>query len=145
MKELRTEIEIGAPKERVWDMLTDFEAFTDWNPFLQKATGTPAVGERLEIYIKPPGGMGMTIKPTVKTSDPGKEFRWRGKLLVSGLFDGEHVFELRPTDGGCRLVHREEFTGILVAPMLALIGKKTRQGFEDMNAALKQRAESTAN
>ncbi len=143
MRELRTEIEIRAAVERVWNMLIDFESYPDWNPFIQRATGIPLVGERLEIYLKPPGGMGVTIKPTVKISDPGKEFRWKGKLMISGLFDGEHIFELRPTAGGCNLIHREEFTGILVRPMLALVGSNTRQGFADMNAALKLRAEST--
>ncbi len=142
MREMRTEIEINATPERVWAKLTDFESYADWNPFMQRATGDPSVGERLNIYIKPPGGMGMTIKPTVKAWDPGKEFRWKGKMGISGLFDGEHIFELESADGGCHLVHREEFTGLLVAPMLALIGKKTRQGFDGMNAALKLRAES---
>ena len=140
---MRTEIEIDATPERVWDMLTDFESYPDWNPFMQRATGERSVGERLEIYLKPPGGMGVTIKPTVVTSDPGKEFRWKGKMGISGLFDGEHIFELRPTDSGCHLDHHENFTGILVLPMLALVGKKTLQGFNDMNAALKLRAEST--
>ncbi len=143
MRELRTEIEINAAKERVWDTLMDFESYPDWNPFIQRATGIPAIGEMLEIYLKPPGGIGITINPTVTVSDPGKEFRWKGNLGISGLFDGEHIFELRPTDRGCNLIHREEFTGILVTPMLAVVGNKTRQGFADMNAALKQRAEST--
>ena len=143
MRQLRTEIEINASPERVWDMLMDFESYPDWNPFIQRAFGKPAVGERLEIYIKPPGGIGMTIRPTVKASDPGKECRWKGKLGISGLFDREHVFELRSTGGGCNLIQREEFTGILVRPMLALVGNNTRQGFADMNAALKLRAEST--
>lgn len=143
MKELRTEIEINATPERVWDTLMDFQSYPEWNPFMQKATGKTSVGERLEIYLKPPGGMGVTIKPTVMTFNPGREFRWKGKLGISGLFDGEHIFELRPTDSGCHFVHHENFTGILVLPMLALVGKKTLQGFNDMNAALKLRAEST--
>ncbi|MCH7739399.1 MAG: SRPBCC domain-containing protein [Chloroflexi bacterium] len=143
MKELRTEIEINATPERVWDTLMDFQSYPEWNPFMQKAAGKTSVGERLEIYLKPPGGMGVTIKPTVMTFNPGREFRWKGKMGISGLFDGEHIFELRPTDSGCHLVHHEKFTGILVLPMLALVGKKTLQGFNDMNAALKLRAEST--
>ena len=142
MKELRTEIEINAAIWRVWNTLIDFDSYPDWNPFIQRAAGIPEVGERLEIYLKPPGGMGVAIEPTVMVSDPGRELRWKGNFGVSGLFDGEHIFELRPTNRGCNLIHREEFTGILVRPMLAALGNKTRQGFADMNAALKLRVES---
>ena len=144
MREIQTVTEIAATPDEVWDVLLDFESYPEWNPFMQRAAGNPSVGESLEIYIKPPGGMGVTIKPTVITSYPGKEFRWKGRMGFSGLFDGEHIFELRPTDRGCNLIHREKFTGILVTLMLAVIGNKTRQGFADMNAALKLRAESTA-
>ena len=33
-KEIRGEIEIMASPQKVWKALTDFEAFTDWNPFI---------------------------------------------------------------------------------------------------------------
>ena len=32
MKELRSEIEIQASDERVWQLLTDFPRFAHWNP-----------------------------------------------------------------------------------------------------------------
>ena len=143
MREFRTEIEINATPDQVWEALMDFDSYSEWNPFVQSASGNQVPGETLKIYIKPPKGMGMTIKPKVKKVEPGSEFRWKGKMLISGLFDGEHIFELRPTDNGCHFTRREEFTGILVSPMLRLVGKKTQRGFNEMNAALKQRVEST--
>jgi uncharacterized protein YndB with AHSA1/START domain len=32
MRELGTEVEIAAPPERIWEILTDFAAYPDWNP-----------------------------------------------------------------------------------------------------------------
>ena len=55
MKELRTEIEIQASAERVWQLLTDFPSFPQWNPFIRKASGNIRVGERLEVNIQPSG------------------------------------------------------------------------------------------
>ncbi len=143
MKELRTEIEIDAPARRVWDVLTDFESLPEWNPFMQRASGELTPGATLEIHLKLPDGMGMTFKPRVLVAEPGRELRWVGSTLFPGIFDGEHIFEIEPVDGGsCRLVQREQFSGVLVWPMLAMIGGKTRRGFEAMNQALKARAEA---
>ncbi len=143
MKELRSEITIDAPAHRVWEVLTDLGSFPDWNPFMQRASGEVAVGKKLVVYLKPPGGMGMSFKPRVLKIDPNREFRWLGHLVVKGIFDGEHIFEIEPTgDAKCIFVQREEFRGIMVSPMLAMIGKSTVRGFKEMNQALKTRAEN---
>ncbi len=54
MRELRSEVTINAPAERVWELLTDFGSFPDWNPFMQRASGEVVVGEKLVVYLKPP-------------------------------------------------------------------------------------------
>ena len=96
MKELRTEIEIQATAERVWQLLTDFPSFPQWNPFIRKASGNIRVGERLEVKLQPSGASAMTFRPTVLKVEPNREFRWLGHLLIPGLFDGEHIFTIEP-------------------------------------------------
>ena len=54
--ELRTEVEIAAPTEAVWETLTDLAAYPDWNPFIVSAEGRATVGERLTNRLPPPGG-----------------------------------------------------------------------------------------
>lgn len=49
MRELRSEVTIDAPAERVWELLTDFGSLPDWNPFMQRASGEVAVGEKLLV------------------------------------------------------------------------------------------------
>jgi uncharacterized protein YndB with AHSA1/START domain len=57
-RELQTEIDIAAPAERVWRILTDFDAYPDWNPFIRKIQGRPEPSGKLEVRIEPPGGRG---------------------------------------------------------------------------------------
>ena len=145
MRELRTEIAIDAPTDRVWAILTDFDSFPDWNPFMLRAQGNVKVGETIEVYVKQPDGIGMTFKPRVLAAEPNREFRWKGRMVMPGIFDGEHIFEIEELgDGSCRFVQREQFTGILTSLMLRFIGKKTLRGFEMMNTALKARAEAAS-
>jgi hypothetical protein len=141
-KQLRTEIVIDATPEKVWQVLTDFDAYPQWNPFMTRASGTPAAGERLTIRMQPAGGRAMTFRPTVREAVPRRRLRWLGHLLVPGIFDGEHSFTLEPLDGGgVRLVQQEDFRGVLVPLLARWLDRRTLPAFELMNQALKQRAE----
>jgi hypothetical protein len=143
-REIETRIEIDAPPERVWSVLTDFPRMGSWNPFIRSISGSPVPGERLSVHIAPPGKRGMRFNPTVVAADAPRELRWLGHLLRHGLFDGEHYFLLERTGGGkTLLIHGEKFSGILVG----LLGRgldATKAGFDAMNRALKRQAEETA-
>ncbi len=134
-------IEIHATPQQVWSVLTAFEAYGSWNPFMDRIEGRPEVGSRLVVHMSPPGGRGMTFKPVVLAATAPRELRWLGKLWPGGLFDGEHSFLLEPTEtGGTELVHSETFRGILVALFKGTLSK-TDDGFEAFNSALKARVE----
>ena len=135
-------IDIDAGRQAVWDVLTDFAAYGDWNPFMDRIDGTPEVGQKLVVHMTPPGGRGMTFKPTVLVATPAQELRWLGTLGVRGIFDGEHSFVLTPgPDGTTRLTHAETFSGILVSAFKGTLGK-TDAGFDAFNQALKSRVET---
>jgi hypothetical protein len=144
VKTLYSTIDIDASPERVWNILTDFTAYPTWNPFITRITGPPRVGARLDVRLQPPGGMGITMHPTVLEVVPGSTLRWLGRLGVPGVFDGEHHLVLEPLDATrTRLIQQERFRGLLVAVFASSLDKHTLAGFHAMNAALKARAEAT--
>lgn len=111
---------------------------------MDRVEGTPEVGTKLTVHMTPPGGRGMTFKPTVLAATPGEELRWLGKLGFGGLFDGEHFFVLTPrAHGATRLTHGENFSGVLVALMKGSL-TNTHAGFDAFNQALKERVEKPA-
>jgi hypothetical protein len=140
LRRIETAIDIAASPRAVWDVLVDFAAYPDWNPFIRRLQGEARVGARLEVTVQPPGGKPMTFKPTVLAAEPARELRWLGRVLMPGLFDGEHGFRLEATAGGCRLHHGETFGGILV-PLFGRMLAGTEQGFVALNEALKERVE----
>ena len=143
MKQLHTQIEIDAPAKRVWELLTDFASYPQWNPCIRYISGHPAPGERLQARLEPPGGRAMTFKPKVLTAEPNRELRWLGHLLVPGVFDGEHSFTIEPMEANrVRFVQREAFKGLLVPLLARSLETNTQRGFEQMNRALKERAEA---
>lgn len=90
----------------------------------------------------------MTIKQdlfevTASVTDPEREFRWRGKLPIPGLFDGEHRFQLDQIAANqVQFIHSEQFSGLLMPLLAKSLNTTIREGFETMNRALKARAET---
>jgi hypothetical protein len=139
---LTTSILIKAAPEKVWEVLTDFESYPSWNPFIRSLTGDVATGKKIRVTLHPPGGSAMTFKPKVLAFDPSHEFCWLGHLWIKGLFDGEHRFVLQDNgDGTTLFLHSEHFGGILLPLFQKMLETKTKAGFEQMNEALKKRVE----
>ena len=142
MKELNNELEINASAERVWHLLTDFAKFPQWNPFIQRVSGEPIAGSRLDVTIQPSGTEATTIRPIVLKAEPNRELRWRGQWLTPGLLDDEHIFTIEPLGiGRVRFTQREIFTGIFSSFADHRRNTDTRRGFREMGKALKLRAE----
>jgi hypothetical protein len=140
-RSLQAEIEIRGTAEQVWAVLTDFAAYRDWNPFIVQGSGTALPGHRLELRMRL-NGRTTTFRPQVQEADPGRKLRWLGRLVMPGLFDGEHSFTIRPTGPGqVRLTQHEEFRGLLAPVLLAMIAKPTLASFQQMNQAVKARVE----
>jgi len=141
MQILDASAEIDAPAERVWQVVSDFARYPEWNPFIVRAAGDQRPGANLEIKIVAPGMRAVTFKPRVLDVRPGRLIRWKGKLLVPGLFDGRHALTVDPIgDARSRFTTHEEVTGILV-PFLGKVMRASQQGFEQMARAVKARAE----
>jgi uncharacterized protein YndB with AHSA1/START domain len=65
--DISTTVEIDTPKQLVWEVLTDFSAYHEWNPYME-IEGTPQVGTELTVHMGAGGGRGMVFKPAVLAS-----------------------------------------------------------------------------
>lgn len=139
VKQIKTSIIINASKEKVWEILTDFKSYPEWNSFIKSVSGDVKVGNQIQIKLQ-----GMTFKPTILTFNENTELKWLGHLWFKGLFDGEHSFLLTDNGNGTTsFEQRENFSGILVKLFSKSLDKDTKNGFEQMNKELKIRVEKT--
>lgn len=137
-----SEWEIDAPPQDVWSVLTDFDAFPSWNPFIRRAEGHLAVGERLKIKIVVYGKRTTTFEPRVTRVDAPHELRWQARTIAPGLMDVERGFAIDAIDGQrSRLRQWETCTGVLV-PLLfgpGKLGVHLEEGYARMNVAIAAR------
>ncbi|MFC1729138.1 SRPBCC family protein [candidate division KSB1 bacterium] len=144
MKMIHSNIEINVSSDTLWDILLDFNAYPDWNPFITEIYGDTGIGSKLTVTVRPPDMEPKTFKKVVTMAWDRKQFRWLGRVGIPGLFDGEHMFILEELDPQITRFHQNEvFRGLLV-PMFDETLENTLLGFNEMNKALKERAEKTS-
>ena len=143
MKTIETNIVIDSTPEKIWDVLTNFEEYELWNPFMIKVVGNASLGSKIEVNIKTISGKNRSYYPIITKCETNKELRWKGKSFLPGVFDGERVFVLKKSDDDkVSFSHKEIFSGLGVKLVGNKLDENLREGFVRMNEALKVRAEN---
>jgi hypothetical protein len=142
MAETVTDIIIDASAERVWQALTDFPSYPEWNPLIHRVGGTLAPGSHLTVTLGGSDGNERTTHPTVVHLRPGREIRWRDRPGVPGLMDTESSFKIEPLGPEqVRFVHWQATSGLLAMLLGMGSNARLRGRLEAMNAALKEQVE----
>ncbi len=144
VRELSSTIDIDAPVERVWLIITNFAAYPQWNRFMQRIRGELIPGRCLEFDVLMLGRRRFTFKGKVLVVQPESTVQWSGHLVVPGLLGAEHRMTLeRLSDRRTRFTQRTRLTGLLV-PSLGSEWRTGRQSLMSTLETLKLRAEAGA-
>lgn len=147
-------VSIDAPIETVWTVMTDIDAYGEWNPFLFRAEcpSPPKPGDPIVLHVRWRNGRTSRSPERVTLVEPpyGDGDDWRATLAYVyeglparlGLVRGTRWQRLRQEPGGPTVYDTvEEFSG----PLVPLAGPaRVADGFRRHADALKRRAESLA-
>jgi hypothetical protein len=142
--EFHADVEIEAPASCVWEVLIDFAAFPEWNPFLTIA-GRPEVGTRIKVSYRPEcvGGRFTNMRATLLGVEVDRHLRWAGFMWVPSWFEVDHSFRIQSIGTNrTYFIQREAFTGSLVPFAIPVLESGLRRGLNDMAQALKERVEA---
>jgi uncharacterized protein YndB with AHSA1/START domain len=107
-------VDIAAPPERIWPVITNAEGFTHWDSGIERVEGTIAPGETIKLWSKVAPDRAFPLK--VSGFEANRSMSWSGGMPM-GLFKGVRTFLLTPTASGTSVHVREEYTGPLVGVM----------------------------
>jgi len=132
------EIQIAAPPQTVWDVLTRFENWPNWNPDVKSMSfeGPLAPGSTFR-WKAGPG----TIVSTLDRVEPPRHISWHGKTLT---IDAYHQWWLEPRDGGTFVRTEESFSGLLAKILRGQLQKTLDKSFQDGLDRLKRESERRA-
>lgn len=109
-KVFHVEIEIAAPPEAVWAVLTDTEHYQEWNPTQVEIRGAHALGSKLIAVFDAPEVTPFEVELTVSEMDAPYLLRQRGG--VPGIITFDHRWMISPTEHGSLVVQHEVDRGI---------------------------------
>lgn len=137
--EIRDDIEINAPIDKVWSTVIDFQNYKKWNSQLSYLGGTIEPNGKLHLKLSVEGTEPYEFKPNISFWEEKKRFAWLAKTGLPRIFDGEHFFELKDlVNGRTLLTNREEYRGVLSQIFRQLPMMETApNGFKKMNLELK--------
>jgi hypothetical protein len=145
--ELKSFVDIDAPPERVWHVLTDLPSYPEWNPFVRAAEGAMVEGAQLSLTVQPEHPLLRTPwQPTVLEMTPGRRLRLHGRmdrLGLPGLLAADVTLTVDDRDRGVRVWQQQRFQGLLVPLVSAFLNSSRLPLFSAMGEALKERAEHT--
>jgi uncharacterized protein YndB with AHSA1/START domain len=134
----RREIEIVAPPEDVWDVLTDFDRWPRWNPEVKSISfDGPLEPGSLFRWKAGPG----KIVSTLEQVDPPRYVRWRGRTMSIGAI---HEWRFEPRDGGTHVLTEETFSGVLARLLRRSLQKQLDRALDEGLEHLKREVERRA-
>ena len=137
-------IDIAAPPDRVYDLLSDITRMGEWSPECRSCAWTggatgPAVGARFKARNKGGRGPSWFNKPTVTVAEPAQQFAFNRHGPGVGSYTWRYVLE--PTAGGTRVTESFDVESPLPSAMNWLTEKWV--GSSDRDADLHEGMEVT--
>ena len=95
-------VDIAAPPEQVYDLVSDITRMGEWSPECVRCTWTkgatgPVAGARFKATNKGGRGPAWFNTPVVTVADPGREFAFNRSGPGIGSYTWRYVFEPTPT------------------------------------------------
>ena len=124
-------IDIAAPAERIWQLLTDVKKFKVWNSTIIELIGDIAPGGKIQLRstLAPE----RTFKLKVKEFEPHKRLSWGDAM-------GTRTYTLSPTSDRIRFTMVEKIGGPIF-PLFAKMIPPMDEAFNQFAADLKAAAE----
>lgn len=139
--EIRTETEIKATAQAVWEVLCDLKRYPEWNPFTYEALGELKIGAEIRLKVRFPDGSEMRTRHYVCAIDTQQELSWNHTNIPLLLWSERRQI-IEPIDETCvRLVNREFIWGPLAPLAVWLYGTRIEGGLRTSAEAVKKHVE----
>lgn len=136
-------IGVAASADTIWDLLSDLEGWSRWNPLYTQGAGRLAIGGTLNLTEAIPGRPARTLNPVVVDWEPRSQILWRSKdgLMAHSV----RYLEIEAlSETGCIFANGAFFHGYLGEGAARRARRAIQQGYTALGEAVKDHAERLA-
>ena len=134
----RAQIEVNAPQQVVWEVLTRLEDWPSWNSDVKWMRLEGPLAPGTEFRWK--AGPGTIVSRIDKVEAP-RYISWHGRTLT---IDAYHEWWFEPREAGTFVRTEETFSGVLARVLRGPLQKTLDKSFADALERLKSAAERRA-
>jgi uncharacterized protein YndB with AHSA1/START domain len=133
-------LDIKAPPEVVWEVLTDFGKYGEWNPFVVECRSTLKPGEAMDMKVKLMAYPQRQVEWMVENVS-GRRFSYQMKPFPLGALRSRRSHEIAAMPGGTRYTSCFRLEGWMMPLVRALMGSRIETGMRGMWEGLQKRSE----
>jgi hypothetical protein len=137
------ELEIEASSDTVWQVITNFSRYAQWNPFIVGCNCELQVGNTIEMKVSMiEGWKPLTQTEYISEVNPGKRFSYVSPKRPTFLLRSCRSHTLTALNSGNTLYQSHfELQGWLKPLIKLFVGKSLQRGFDGMSEAIGRRSE----
>lgn len=137
-------VEIDAPASVVWDVLTDFERYSEWNSFCPGLKTSRKLGDMVYMQVRIPGtDQIIPVNEYLVSYEPGLLLSWEQRPThdnKDAARRDQYIEALGPERSS--YFTTDLFLGVNADKIMKEHGAWVKQGFDQVARDLKQRAEA---
>ena len=135
-------IQINAPIDFVWGVLTEVEKYGEWNPFTPQARTDFKIGSPAHLRVRM-GPARMKITENVCAFEKPRLIAWTKTFGANWFLLAVREQHLEPvSETSCNYHNTDRLTGVLAPIVLLFWGGYMHRGFSDVGEGLKRYAEA---
>ena len=142
--EIKHDLEVKAPAAVVWEVITDLDRYSDWNPFLQTCSTTFKPGDPVDLTVK----LGKQLRQEREFMVQYEEsvgFAYQMKPPPLGALKSFRSHRIEAVDAENCIYHSSFRLEGWLSPIVNLaVGKHLHTGFDGMSYGIRDRAEQLA-
>jgi uncharacterized protein YndB with AHSA1/START domain len=135
-------VDIDAPVDVVWSVLTDFPRYAEWNRFTPSVVCGGRLGDTVTMEVHFPGEKPRTQVEVLNVLEPPNRIAWGVTMGSRAIMVANRYQTLEPLDGGCTRYATIDYVSGLLAPLVKVMyAQKMRDGFQLFADGLKEYVE----
>jgi uncharacterized protein YndB with AHSA1/START domain len=141
-RQIRFELDVDAPADVVWEVVSNVSRYAEWNPFVIRASSTCEVGAPIRMKVRLFTSFAQSQTEEITEFIAPERICWGLTGGGSAALRSRRCQVVSP-DGPSRSRYISEFqlSGWFAPVVMGLMGRRLEAGFRGMSDAVKARAE----